>query len=92
VVFIDGLGDLTDIQTPLPQLSVLTSGAGAGVGASSAELATYSIVVTTLERCTIEYRRLIALSAAESDAAASSIFSEAARNSCPYLVAMRALF
>jgi hypothetical protein len=56
VVFLDGLGDIADVSAPLPKLQI-----GSQVGATAAELSTYLLVITSLERCTQEQKRCITL-------------------------------
>jgi hypothetical protein len=53
VVYIDGLGDIADLSAPLPKVQAVARGGEI----SAAEMSTYLIVITSLERCTHEYRR-----------------------------------
>ena len=46
VIFIDGLGDIVDVEAPLPKLSL-----GDSLNASDEVLANYLFVITTFERC-----------------------------------------
>lgn len=52
IVYLDGLGDIVDVQSPL-------SRASARATLDSAYLSTYLIVVTTFERCSSDYRTLL---------------------------------
>ena len=47
VVYLDGLGDIVDVQSPLSKLHIKAT-------INSTYLSTYFIVVTTFERCIIE--------------------------------------
>ena len=51
VVYLDGLGDIVDIQAPLPKVEL-----NGDITATVSQLAHYSIVVTTFERCAAEWR------------------------------------
>ena len=51
VVYLDGLGDIVDIQAPLPKVEL-----SGDIAATVSQLAHYSIVVTTFERCASEWR------------------------------------
>jgi SNF2 family DNA or RNA helicase len=51
VVYIDGLGDIVDVASPLSQLKVSDK-----VEMTASQLANYTIVVTTIERCSMLQR------------------------------------
>jgi len=51
VVYLDGLGDIVDVQTPLSKLSFKET-------LQSTYLSTYLIVVTTFERCAMDFRKI----------------------------------
>ena len=53
VVWIDGLGDIVDVRSPLPKLEI-----GRSIQISADALAQYLIVVTTFERCSSEFANL----------------------------------
>ena len=52
VVYLDGLGDFVDVQTPLSKMQLRST-------LNSTHLVTYFIVVTTFERCVLDYRTMI---------------------------------
>jgi SNF2 family DNA or RNA helicase len=54
VVYLDGLGDLADVQTPLSKLQVTSS-----MQISNTELAHYIIVITTFERCQQQFQNAL---------------------------------
>jgi SNF2 family DNA or RNA helicase len=69
VVYLDGLGDIADIQAPLSKCQVTSA-----MAASPETLAHYLIVITTLERCHQQYSLTVVLSEdTKNDFAASSL-------------------
>jgi hypothetical protein len=72
IVYLDGLGDIVDIEAPLSKLVINASTArNRNIEASSKFLAHYSIVVTTIERCILE-QKILNLTHASCSASSSS--------------------
>jgi hypothetical protein len=55
IVYLDGLGDIVDVEAPISRLS-LTQTTSNKLATSPQLLASYSIVVTTIERCVLEQK------------------------------------
>jgi hypothetical protein len=51
IVYLDGLGDIVDVQAPLPKLQLTNE-----IDLPASDLAHYSIVLTTFERCAREWQ------------------------------------
>jgi hypothetical protein len=94
VVFIDGLGDIVDVEAPLPKLVVTE-----GLNASMENLASYMFVITTIERCAALQTKRMAMKVDagfryhnEEDSSAINIEDLQSWGNSPLSVALKAFF